>query len=99
MPAGKRSLDLGFLEFNMLARNRIVLTESHLFRNVARVLLRHIVEARVCSRDELDLDGCWLRDGGFLKSYEAVCGPKKHRPRLARPFSGRNWSIHLEKSS
>ena len=56
----KRLLDLGFLELDVLARDRVVLAERHLLGLVARVLLGHIEEARVGGADELDLDGCRL---------------------------------------
>src|SRR3954470_22216455 len=53
-------LDLGFLEVDVLAHDRVVLLEAQLLGLGARVLLRHIEEARVCGADELDLDGCRL---------------------------------------
>src|SRR5688572_28033005 len=61
--AGKiamRSLDLGFLELDMLARDRVVLAKRHLLGLVARVLLCHIEKAGVSTADQLDLDGCRL---------------------------------------
>jgi hypothetical protein len=55
---GRRAilLDLGFLELDVLAHDRIVLLEAQLLGLGARILLRHVVEAGVGRRDELDLD-------------------------------------------
>src|SRR6185295_3438892 len=55
------SLDLGFLELDVLARPRVVLLEAQLLGLGARVLLGHVKEARVGGADELDLDRCRLR--------------------------------------
>ncbi len=53
-------LDLGFLELDVLASDRIVLPKAQLLGLIARVLLGHIEKARVRAADELDLDGCRL---------------------------------------
>src|SRR5689334_16967834 len=58
-----RSLDLGFLEFDMLAHDRIVLAEAQLLGLRARILLGDIEEAGVSRADEANLDGCWLGHG------------------------------------
>ncbi len=56
-----RSLfDLGFLEIDMLAHDRVVFAEAQLFGLVPRILLGDVVEAGVGRADELDLDGCRL---------------------------------------
>src|SRR5690349_2273774 len=55
------SLDLGFLELDVLARLRVIFAEAQLFRLSARILLGHVKEARVRGADELDLDRCRLR--------------------------------------
>jgi len=60
-------LDLGFFEFDVLLRDRIIFAEHHLLGDVARVFLGHVIKARALGRDELDLDGCGLRHGGFLQ--------------------------------
>jgi len=49
-------LDLGFLEFNMLAHNWIIFGERELVRLGARILLGHIEIAGVSSGLQLDLD-------------------------------------------
>ena len=54
------SLDLGFLELDVLAGDRVVLLEAQLLGLGARVLLRHVEEAGIGAADELDLDGCRL---------------------------------------
>ena len=50
-------LDLGFLEFNVLARDRVVLLLDELVGHGARILLGDVVEAGVRRGNELDLDG------------------------------------------
>src|SRR5690606_23990501 len=59
-------LDLAFLELDMLARDRIVFLHRQLVGHGARILLRHVEEARVGGADELDLDGGGLGHGGLL---------------------------------
>ena len=51
-----RLLDLGFLEFNVLACNRVVLAERHLLRLGTAVLARNVEETGVSGRQKLDLD-------------------------------------------
>ena len=66
MPSGKRVkrlLDLGFLEFDVLAGHRVILAEQELFGLGARVLLGDIIIASVGSGHELDLDGGRLGHG------------------------------------
>jgi hypothetical protein len=50
-------LDLGFLELDVLARDRIVFLLDQLVGHGARVLLGDVIEAGVRGGDELDLDG------------------------------------------
>ena len=45
--------DLGFFEFDVLARDRIVFFENQLFRRCTRVLLRHVEEAGTSRRQQL----------------------------------------------
>ena len=59
----KRLLDLGFLELDVLACNRVVLGLLHLVRHRTAVLCRDVEEARVGRRQKLDLDGCCFRHG------------------------------------
>src|ERR1700712_4078663 len=54
--AGLSSLDLGFLELDVLAHDRVVFLEGHLLGDVPRILLGHVEEAGVGGADELDLD-------------------------------------------
>ena len=62
MPCREAELfDLGFLEFDVLADDRIVFLERQLFRLGAGVFLGHIEIARVRRRQKLDLDHCGLR--------------------------------------
>jgi hypothetical protein len=51
-----RLLDLGFLEFNVLACDRVVLAERHLLRLGTAVLARNVEETGVSGRQKLDLD-------------------------------------------
>src|SRR5450755_4177309 len=55
-----RLLDLGLAEFDVLARNRVVLLHHQLVGLGARVLLGDVIKAGVGGGHELDLDG-----GGF----------------------------------
>ncbi|CAH2599817.1 protein of unknown function [Rhodovastum atsumiense] len=57
------SLDLGFLEQDVLARDRIVFAELELARLGARVLLRDVEVPGVGGRHQLDLDSVRLRHG------------------------------------
>src|SRR5918992_52224 len=52
-------LDLGFLELNVLAHDRIVLLEAEFLRARARILLRHVKVAGAGRRKQFDL----LSDG------------------------------------
>src|SRR4249920_1086619 len=54
--AGQSSLDLGFLELDVLAHDRVIFAEGHLLGDVPRILLGHVEEAGVGGADELDLD-------------------------------------------
>src|SRR3954464_13196823 len=61
-------LDLGFLELDVLARDRIVFLLDQLVGHGARVLLGDVIEARVRGGDELDLDGDRFGHGKPLMS-------------------------------
>src|SRR5262249_26329602 len=52
--AAETSLDLGFLERNVLARDRIVLLERKLVRGRARVLRGDVEEPGSCRAQQLD---------------------------------------------
>src|SRR5690606_678585 len=65
-----RLLDLGFLEFDVLANDRIVLLECQLFSLGTGVLLGHVEKAGVGRRDELDLDGGGLGHFGSPSQTE-----------------------------
>jgi len=65
-PRRARSLDLGFLELDVLAHDRVILPLDHLLGHVAGVLLRHVEETGIGGGDQPDLDGCGLRHGVFL---------------------------------
>jgi hypothetical protein len=49
-------LDLGFLEFHMLAYDRVIFVQFQLSGLRARVLLRHVEVTGIRSRDQLDLN-------------------------------------------
>jgi hypothetical protein len=57
---GEALFDFGFLEFDMLLRDRVVFGLDHFLGHGAAVLLRNIEVAGICRRLQLDLDG-----GGF----------------------------------
>jgi hypothetical protein len=54
--AGPRLLDLGFLEFHVLAHHGIIFCHGELFRLCAGVLFCHIEITSVCGGLQLDLD-------------------------------------------
>jgi hypothetical protein len=53
-------LDLGFLEFHVLAHHGIIFLHGKFFRLGARILLGHIEVTGVSSRRQLDLDNVTL---------------------------------------
>jgi hypothetical protein len=61
-----RLLDLGFFEFDVLARDRIVFLLDQLVGHGARILLGDIIEAGIRRGNELDLDGDRLGHGENL---------------------------------
>src|SRR5262249_7915371 len=88
-------LDLGFLEDDVLARDRVVLLELELFSRGARVLARDVVVAGVGRTHELDHDrrllghgapgpsgkrkGGKIQPGPFLSSGGPGADPKMRR--------------------
>ena len=71
-----RLLDLRFLEFDVLARDRVVLAHAHLFRLVPRVFLGDIVKTRPGCRYEFDLLGHGLRHGLSPYGSTIFSGPE-----------------------
>src|SRR5690606_24249599 len=67
--AGGKLLDLGFLELDVFARDRIVLALGQLVGHRAAVLLGDVEEAGVGRRQKLDLDG---RSLGHWKSVNVL---------------------------
>jgi hypothetical protein len=62
-------LDLGFLEFNVLAYDRVVLAERELLCLRTAVLARNVEETGVSGRQKLDLDICSLSHFQFTCLY------------------------------
>src|SRR5690606_1238301 len=58
---GARLLDLGFLEFDVLTHDGIVLLEAQLLRTGPRVLLGDVEVAGASRREQLDFLRDWLR--------------------------------------
>src|SRR5262245_24111373 len=75
-------LDLGFTEFDVLARDRVVLLLDELVGHGARILLGDVIEAGIRGGNELDLDGDRFGHGGSLKYWEIWRRPTG--PHLAR---------------
>jgi hypothetical protein len=48
-------LDLGFLEVDVFAHDRIIFPNRHFFGHGAAVLFGHIEKAGVCRREQFDL--------------------------------------------
>ncbi len=59
-------LDLAFLEFDVLARHRVVLFQHELLGHGARVLLGHVEIARVGGGIQPDFNGCRLGHESLL---------------------------------
>src|SRR5688500_13666205 len=74
-------LDLGFAEFDVLARDRVVLLLDQLVGHGARILLGDVIEAGIRRGDELDLDGD--RFGHFRTSNVSGFGRRPNRPAFA----------------
>src|SRR3546814_11896278 len=70
----RSSLDLGFLELDMLARTRVVFPHRHLLGHRARVLLGDIEKARVGGAHQLDLDGRRLGHGPVPRNMDTSAG-------------------------
>src|ERR1700761_1576125 len=68
------SLDLGFLELDVLARDRVIFLEGELFRLGAGVLLRHVKEAGVGARQQLDLDRGGLGHNSSIQKARRSAG-------------------------
>src|ERR1700751_4507021 len=85
------SLDLRFLELDVLARLRIVLPEAQLLGLGTGVLLGHVEEARVRGADELDLDGCRL-------GHRTVPNARKKKSGQPPPVPACLWSAQANLS-
>ena len=68
-----RLLDLAFFVLDMLAHNRVVLTNGHFLGHGTRVFLGHVEVARARGRVQTDLDGRRLR-------HEFSPEPKRRGP-------------------
>src|SRR5450755_584371 len=71
-------LDLRFLEFDVLARDRVVLLLDQLVGHGARILLGDVIEAGIRRGNELDLDGDrfgHVRTSNIWKSGAGQTGP------------------------
>src|SRR5271155_790475 len=81
---GASSLDLGFLEFDVLARDRIVFLEHELLRLGAGVLLGHVEIAGVGRRKQLDLER-----GGLGHGLPSDCAAPGRREKQTAPEEAR----------
>ena len=52
-----RLLNLGFLELDVLAHDRVILAELELFSGLTRILFRHVKKAGASGAEQLDEDG------------------------------------------
>src|SRR5690606_18662278 len=84
--ATSRSLDLGFLELDVLAHDGIVLLEAKLLSARARVLLGHVVVTSARGRNQFDLL-CYrlghvaLRISALRRMFIGICA---HHTRVER---------------
>ena len=53
--------NLGFFENYVLAHDRVIFAEFHLFSRVARVLFGYVIKPCFSSADKFDKYGAWLR--------------------------------------
>src|ERR1700690_1494476 len=74
------SLDLGFLELDVLARDRIVFREHELLRLGAGFLLGHVEIAGVGGRKQLDLER-----GGLGHGVPSGCAAPGRREKQTAP--------------
>src|SRR6266481_2631565 len=71
-------LDFGLAEFDVLARDRVVLLLDQLVGHGARILLGDVIEAGVRRGNELDLDGDrfgHIQDLKYLGNWEPAKRP------------------------
>jgi hypothetical protein len=73
-------LDLGFLEFNVLAYNRVILRLRHLVRERTAVLGGDVEGTGVGCRQQLDLDCCSFRHG--RPAFKQKRSRRRFSPRL-----------------
>src|SRR5271168_5527831 len=83
---GASSLDLGFLEFDVLARDRIVFLEHELLRLGAGVLLGDVEIAGVGRRKQLDLERGGLGHG-LPSDWAGAEAPEKNKQRRGKSAS------------
>jgi hypothetical protein len=76
----KTLLDLGFLEFNVLAYNRVILRLRHLVRERTAVLGGDVEGTGVGCRQQLDLDCCSFRHG--RPAFKQKRSRRRFSPRL-----------------
>ncbi|CUX18282.1 hypothetical protein AGR8A_Cc40352 [Agrobacterium fabrum str. J-07] len=76
----KTLLDLGFLEFNVLAYNRVILRLRHLVRERTAVLGGDVEGTGVGCRQQLDLDCCSFRHG--RPAFKQMRSRRRFSPRL-----------------
>jgi hypothetical protein len=76
----KKLLDFGFLEFNVLAYNRVILRLRHLVRERTAVLGGDVEGTGVGCRQQLDLDCCSFRHG--RPAFKQKRSRRRFSPRL-----------------
>jgi len=83
-------LDLGFLEFDVLPGNRIVLRLGHLVCHRTAVLRGYVEETGISRRQQLDLDGRSFCHGlsAFKKSGAADADGRRRN--LGRNYKSRS---------
>ena len=81
-----RLLDLGFLELDVLARDRIIFLESEFLGLRAGVLLRDVEIAGVGGREQLDLER-----GGLGHGVASFSETARRTRQKARKVAGRIW--------
>jgi hypothetical protein len=88
-------LDLGFLEFDVLLGDRIILGLRHLVRHGTAVLRGDVEETCVSRRQQLDLDGRSFRHSGSASKKNEAVGAGVLHGEIWREITNRASKVNL----
>src|ERR1700712_4709317 len=92
-------LDLAFVEFDVLAQDRIVFPDLELLRHRARVLLRDVIESGAAAAVQLDLGGGGLGHNGLQVTSSRRAGNLATAVAKSRQAAGNAWIPGLSLTS